>query len=110
MSETQKRTRITVLCLQDWLSLALSVILITCTVFAISNGSCSTPQSLTAKTPVCIGGWLSVQSWLAIVGVELSLLSTTVLPRAKNIFLSKVLHPPFDQEWIAAVHAFECAG
>jgi hypothetical protein len=68
---------------------ATTGIIVICTILLIINGTCSTPQGLTAKSPVCVGGSLSVQSWLAITGLELSLLTTVTLPRAKDRFLSK---------------------
>jgi hypothetical protein len=82
-------TNVSALSLQDWWVLTLSLILVVSTVLSVINGICSKPQALTAQQEVCVGGWLSIQSWLAIVGIELSLLTTIILPRVQNIFISK---------------------
>ena len=55
----------------------------------ILNGRCSQPHGLGASMPLCAGSQLSVQSWLAIVGVEFSLLGTILLPRLASITVSK---------------------
>jgi hypothetical protein len=56
-------------------------------IFMIVNGSCSGFN----KTSLCFGSKLSVQAWLAIVGVEFALFGSITLPWAREIFLSKRL-------------------
>lgn len=67
-----RSTRVSSHSLHDWWSFALCIVLITCTILSIVNGTCSKSQGLSAMRELCIGGSLSIQSWLAIVGVEFS--------------------------------------
>lgn len=55
----------------------------------ILNGRCSRGHGLSADAPMCVGSQLSIQSWIAIAGIQFSLLSTILLPRISSITLSK---------------------
>ncbi|KUJ21743.1 uncharacterized protein LY89DRAFT_729247 [Mollisia scopiformis] len=86
----QKTTRVSLLGTMDWLLLVASFIFIIISVLLISNGTCSHSRGLSASAPVCIGGHLSVQSWLAIVGVESGALGI-IIPRVSRLLVSKYL-------------------
>ena len=75
----------------SWSLFVSSLILITISSLLISNGSCSQPQRLSASFPVCIGGQLSVESWLAFVGTEFFALGIIIVPRVQSVLLSKIL-------------------
>lgn len=75
----------------DWILAASSLALLVCSALMIANGICSTPHKDSVHLAVCVGGRLSIQSWLAIVGVEFSLLGAVVIPRMASVFISKYL-------------------
>jgi hypothetical protein len=68
-----------------------SIVLLITSSLLIANGSCSSPHGFSADTPLCEGQSLSIQSWLAILGVQFTLLGTVVLPRAGSILTSKYI-------------------
>lgn len=75
----------------DKLLLSANLLLAALGVLAILNGRCSRPHGLTAEAPVCIGGSLSIQTWLAVTGVEFSLLGAFLVPRLITVFISKLV-------------------
>jgi hypothetical protein len=75
----------------DWILLASNFAIIISSSLLIANGSCSGGPLTSGGANLCVGQRLPVQAWLAIVGVEFSLLSAVVLPRAGALLISKVL-------------------
>ncbi|KAH7224413.1 uncharacterized protein BKA55DRAFT_584572 [Fusarium redolens] len=73
----------------DWASTVSGFLLLVTGILMIMNGHCSQPHGLSADAPMCVGSQLSVQSWLAITGIQFSLLSTILLPRVSTMILSK---------------------
>ncbi|KAH6702820.1 hypothetical protein BKA61DRAFT_197522 [Leptodontidium sp. MPI-SDFR-AT-0119] len=73
----------------DYAAAITSIVVFVSAILLIVNGRCSQPNGFRAGEPVCVGGQLSVQSWLAIVGVEFSLLGTFLLPRMASLTISK---------------------
>jgi len=73
----------------DWFLALGCIAVLVAAVLLIANGSCSGPVGFTAAAPLCVGSQLSVQSWLAIIGVEFSLLGSFLLPRLGSIAISK---------------------
>jgi hypothetical protein len=72
--------------------LGISILLVIFATLMIVNGVCSRSTTLlTSWYAVCVGGHLSVQSWLVITGLELSLLTLLILPRTYTILTSKYL-------------------
>jgi hypothetical protein len=57
----------------------------------VVNGACSRPKGLSAKQPLCVGAQLSVPAWLAISGLEFTLLRSILLPRLVAQAISKYL-------------------
>jgi hypothetical protein len=90
-AQDQQTTRTTLLGTMSWFLVGVTLLFILLSALLIANGSCSEYQGLSARAPVCIGGHLSVQSWLAIVGVEFTILGIIVLPRLQSILISKIL-------------------
>jgi len=90
-AQDQQTTRTTLLGTMSWFLVGVTLLFILLSALLIANGSCSEYQGLSARAPVCIGGHLSVQSWLAIVGVEFTILGIIVLPRLQSILISKLL-------------------
>lgn len=88
--EEQETTKVSLLGTMDWLLLVASFVFIVISALLISNGTCSHSRGLSASAPVCIGGHLSVQSWLAIVGVEFGALGI-IIPRVQRLLVSKYL-------------------
>ncbi|CZR56967.1 uncharacterized protein PAC_06856 [Phialocephala subalpina] len=86
----QETTKVSLLGTMDWFLLVASFIFIVVSAVLISNGTCSHSRGLSASAPVCIGGQLSVQSWLAIVGVESGALGI-IIPRVQRLLVSKYL-------------------
>ena len=68
-----------------------SVVVLIAGILLILNGRCSQPNGFSATAPVCVGSHLSVQVWLAVVGLEFSLLGSLLLPRFGSIIISKSL-------------------
>jgi hypothetical protein len=75
----------------DWVLAICSMVLIFCSGLMIANGTCSKYHKTSVYSAVCVGGHLSVPAWLAIVGVEFSLLGTAVIPRTASVLISKYL-------------------
>jgi hypothetical protein len=75
----------------DYTAAIGTIVVFASAILLILNGRCSQPNGFNAGAPVCIGSQLSVQSWLAIVGVEFSLLGTFLLPRLASLTISKAL-------------------
>ncbi|KAE9370323.1 hypothetical protein N431DRAFT_468386 [Stipitochalara longipes BDJ] len=75
----------------SWFLLGASVLFILVAALLIANGSCSQSRGLSASSPICVGGELSVQSWLAIVGVEFTILGIIIVPRLQSVLISKIL-------------------
>ncbi|KAH8795353.1 hypothetical protein BGZ57DRAFT_865366 [Hyaloscypha finlandica] len=75
----------------DWVLAICSMVLIFCSGLMIANGTCSKYHKTSVYSAVCVGGHLSVPAWLAIVGVEFSLLGTVVIPRTASVLISKYL-------------------
>jgi len=72
--------------------LSVSILLLIFATLMVLNGVCSYSTTLfTSWYPVCVGGHLSVQSWLVITGLELSLLTLLILPRTYALLTSKYL-------------------
>jgi hypothetical protein len=84
MSQTSSISRRSLL---EWTTLVASFTLMCFAIFMIVSGSCS----LFKKKSLCFGNKLSVQEWLAIVGVEFALFGSITLPWTRSIFLSKRL-------------------
>lgn len=88
-----KPVRVSKLQLTDWVTATLTAVLIAGSCLMIVNGRCSfrsDDSNASELSPMCVGGHLSLQSWLAITGVEFALLYTVVLPRAGQIAISKL--------------------
>ncbi|KAF4337597.1 hypothetical protein FBEOM_8525 [Fusarium beomiforme] len=85
----QARQRQLWLATLDWTSTISSFLLLPAGILMIVNGHCSQPHGLSADAPMCVGSQLSVQSWLAITGIQFSLLSTILLPRVSSLTVSK---------------------
>ncbi|KAE9367945.1 hypothetical protein N431DRAFT_429230 [Stipitochalara longipes BDJ] len=75
----------------DWTALCSCIVLLISSVLLIANGSCSSPRGLSANSALCVGGQLSIQEWLAIVGVEFSVTCSVLLPRTLSTKVSKSL-------------------
>src|SRR2546421_1732944 len=88
-SQTTKMSRLSSKGMMDWTALLGCLALLAASILLLLNGTCSRPHSLSAEQAVCVGGQLSVQSWLAIVGVEFTFLSTILLPRLVRLLISK---------------------
>jgi len=90
-SPDQKTTKTTLLGTMSWFLVGASLLFILIPTLLIANGSCSQSRGLSASSPVCVGGNLSVQSWLAIVGLEFTILGLIVIPRIQSVLISKFL-------------------
>jgi hypothetical protein len=75
----------------DYTAAIGTIVVFASAILLILNGRCSQSNGFSAGAPVCVGSQLSVQSWLAIVGVEFSLLGTFLLPRLASLTISKAL-------------------
>ncbi|OAQ82543.1 hypothetical protein VFPBJ_05128 [Purpureocillium lilacinum] len=75
----------------DYTAAIGTIVVFVSAILLILNGRCSQPNGFRAGAPVCVGSHLSVQSWLAIIGVEFSLLGTFLLPRLASLTISKGL-------------------
>lgn len=75
----------------DWTALCSCIVLLISSVLLIANGSCSSPHGISADSALCVGGQLSIQEWLAIVGVEFSITCSVLLPRILSTKVSKSL-------------------
>lgn len=73
----------------EWTTFAASFTLMCFAIFMVVNGSCSLFKKTSPS--LCFGDKLSVQAWLAIVGVEFALFGSIALPWTRSIFLSKRL-------------------
>jgi hypothetical protein len=87
----QKTTSVTLWGTMDWSLVAASLLFILFSSLLIANGSCSQPEGLSASSPVCVGGKLSIQSWLAIVGIEFGALGFIIIPRIQAVLVAKIL-------------------
>ncbi|PMD17362.1 hypothetical protein NA56DRAFT_707881 [Hyaloscypha hepaticicola] len=79
-AQDQQTTKTTLLGTMSWFLVGATLLFILLSALLIGNGSCSDYRGLSARAPVCVGGHLSVQSWLAIVGVGFTILGIVVLP------------------------------
>lgn len=75
----------------DWLLAASSILIMIYSSLMFANGTYSNHRRTSVHPALYIGGHLSIQAWLAIVGVEFSLLGTVVIPRMVAVFISKYL-------------------
>ncbi|KAH7140051.1 hypothetical protein B0J13DRAFT_624853 [Dactylonectria estremocensis] len=75
----------------DCMALCSCLALLISSTLLLANGTCSHPHGLSADFPVCVGGQLSVQAWLAIIGIEFSLTGSVLLPRLLSTAISKSL-------------------
>ncbi|CAK7219704.1 hypothetical protein SBRCBS47491_003937 [Sporothrix bragantina] len=75
----------------DYTATIVTIVVFASAILLILNGRCSQPNGFSAGAPVCIGSQLSVQTWLAIVGVEFSLLGSFLLPKLAGLTISKAL-------------------
>ncbi|KAF4629974.1 hypothetical protein G7Y89_g8168 [Cudoniella acicularis] len=75
----------------DWPLLLESLGFILVSTLFIANGSYSQSWGVSVSAPVCVGGGLSIQSWLAILGLEFGALGVKVIPRARSVLISKIL-------------------
>jgi hypothetical protein len=75
----------------NWQLITTSLLLILTSILLIVNSSCSKTHGISAQAPVCVGGQLSVQSWLVLVGLEFGVLGYFFLQRIREILISKVL-------------------
>lgn len=75
----------------SWLLVGASLLFILFSALPIINGSCSQSRGLSASSAIYIGGQLSVQSWLAIVGVEFGILGLVIIPCIQSVLSSKIL-------------------
>jgi hypothetical protein len=87
----QKTTKTTLWGTMSWSLAGASLLFILISALLIANSSCSLPRGLSASSPVCVGGHLSVQSWLALVGVEFTILGLIIVPRIQSVTISKLL-------------------
>ncbi len=90
-AQDQQTTKTTLLGTMSWFLVGATLLFILLPALLVANGSCSDYRGLSARAPVCVGGHLSVQSWLAIVGVEFTILGIFVVPRIESILISKIL-------------------
>jgi hypothetical protein len=74
-----------------WHLIVPSVLLAVASILLIINASCSKPHGMTAEAPVCVGGQLSIQAWLVIVGLEFGILGFFLLPKLGELLISKAL-------------------
>ncbi|EPE33294.1 hypothetical protein GLAREA_06306 [Glarea lozoyensis ATCC 20868] len=74
-----------------WKFIILSLILLLTSILLIVNANCSKPYGISAEALVCVGGQLSIQSWLVIVGLEFGFLGYFLFPRIAEVLISKVL-------------------
>jgi hypothetical protein len=91
VTSNQKTTKTSLLGTLSWFLAGSSLVFLIIVTLLIANGSCSQPRGLSASSPVCLGGQLSMQSWLAIVGVEFTILGLVVIPRFQAVLISKIL-------------------
>src|SRR6266480_5657739 len=77
--------RLTRWSLVDRVALSSCVLLLIASTLLIANGSCSKPHGLSADRPVYIGGQLSIQAWLAILGLEFTVAGSVLLSRLLSI-------------------------
>ncbi len=75
----------------DYTAVIVTAVVFASAILLILNGRCSQPNGFSAGAPVCVGSQLSLQSWLAIVGVEFSLLGAFLLPKLASLTISKAL-------------------
>lgn len=87
----QKTTTTTLWGTIDWSFLGASLLFILLASLAIANGSCSRPRGLLAASTACVGGELTVQAWLAIIGLEFGVLGFFVIPRIQALVTSRIL-------------------
>ena len=87
----QKTTSTTLWGTMDWSLEAASLLFILFSSLLIANGSCSQPEGFSATSPVCVGGRLSIETWLAIIGLEFGVLGFIVVPRVQAVLVSKML-------------------
>jgi hypothetical protein len=74
-----------------WHLIVPSVLLTVASILLIINASCSRPHGISAEAPVCVGGQLSIQAWLMIVGLEFGVLGFFLLPKLRELLISKTL-------------------
>ena len=91
ISGDQEKSRQTWIRTLDWFAAFNIMIVLVAGILFILNGKCSKPTGLHARAPLCVGSQLSVQSWLAIVGLEFALLGSFLLPKLTSIAVSKSL-------------------
>ena len=75
--------------LLDWPLFISCLVLVIASALMVRNSICSKPSGFSASKAVCYWGELSIQSWLAITGVEFSLLGTYVFPQLFRLGVSK---------------------
>jgi hypothetical protein len=75
----------------QWKLIIPCLFLLLTSILLIVNANCSKPHGLSAEAPVCVGGQLSIQSWLVIVGLEFGFLGYFFLSRIAEVLVSKVL-------------------
>jgi hypothetical protein len=70
----------------DWSVVISAISLMMLSSLLIANACCSfVLTGIFDSTTMCVGGSLSIQSWLAVVGDDFSFLCAIVLPRAEDI-------------------------
>lgn len=75
----------------DWRLIGSCAGLTVASTLILANGQCSNPHGFSADFPICVGGDLSIQAWLSILGLEfLALVALVILPAQKAV-LSKLL-------------------
>jgi len=82
----QGTTKLTRLSLVDKAALCSSVVLL---VLSVPQTGLFGPSWPVCQLPVCVGGQLSVQAWLAIIGVEFTLTGSVLLPRLPSTTISQ---------------------
>jgi hypothetical protein len=87
----QKTTKTTLWGTMSWFLGGTSLLFIFIPTLLIVHSSCSQSRGLFASFPVCVGRHISVQSWLAIVGLEFTILGLIVIPRIWSVLISKFL-------------------
>jgi hypothetical protein len=74
----------------DWTALFSCLVVLITACLLIVNGRCSRPRGDIAQAELCVGSQLSIQAWLAITGLEFSLIGTILVPRITSITVSKI--------------------
>ena len=75
----------------NWQLLITSLLLIIASTLLIVNANCSKPHGVSAEAPVCVGGHLSIQTWLVIVSLEFGFLGLYFLPKLIDVLISKLI-------------------